>query len=142
MIERVVVRFAGPEDLEWCVVEDEHVTEQIIRHKIVNDEIIIAELDGKQVGYLRLEYLWSTTPYIAVVFVEDDYQKEGIGRKILSFLEDYLRSRGHDRLFSSSTVNEPEPQAWHRAVGFVESGMINEINDDGIGEIFFRKSLN
>lgn len=141
VIERVVVRFAGPEDLGWCVAEDDHVTEQVIRHKIVNDEIIIAELDGKPVGYLRIEYLWSAVPYIAMIFVEDDYQKEGIGRKVLSFLEDYLRSRGHDRLFSSSTVNEPEAQAWHRAVGFVESGIINELNDDGIGEIFFRKSL-
>jgi GNAT superfamily N-acetyltransferase len=141
VIERVVVRFAGPEDLEWCVVEDDRVTEQVIRHKIINDEIIIAEVDGKPIGYLRVEYLWSQVPYIGVVFVEDDYRKEGIGRKILSFLEDYLRSRGYDRLFSSSTVNEPEPQAWHRAVGFVESGMINELNDDGLGEIFFRKSL-
>ena len=141
MSERVVVRLAGPEDLEWCVVEDDHVTEQVIRHKIINDEIIIAEVDGRPIGYLRLEYLWSRVPYIGVVFVDDDYRKEGIGRKILTFLEDNLRSRGHDRLFSSSTVNEPEPQAWHRAVGFVESGMINEIGDDGIGEIFFRKSL-
>jgi hypothetical protein len=39
VIERVVVRLAGPEDLEWCVVEDDHVTEQVIRHKIINDEI-------------------------------------------------------------------------------------------------------
>ena len=52
--ERVIVRFAGPDDLEWCVVEDDHVTEQVIRNKIVKDEIIIAELDGEPIGYLRL----------------------------------------------------------------------------------------
>ena len=141
VIERVIVRFAGPEDLEWCVVEDDHVTEQVIRHKIINDEIIIAEVDGKPIGYLRLEYLWSQIPYIGVIFVEDDYQKEGVGRKILSFLEDYLRSQGHETLLSSSTANEPEPQAWHRAVGFVESGIITELNEGGVGEVFFRKSL-
>jgi len=139
--ERVIVRFAGPEVLEWCVVEDSYVTEQVIRHKIVNDEIIIAELDGQPIGYLRLEYLWSNIPYIGVVFVEDDYRKEGIGRKILAYLEDYLRSRGHDVLYSSSTANEAEPQAWHRSVGFEESGIITGINEGGIGEIFFRKSL-
>ena len=135
--ERVIVRFAGPELLEWCVVSDSHVTEQVIRHKIVNDEIIIAELDGNPIGYLRIEYLWSNIPYIGVVFVLEDYRNEGVGQKILAFLEDYLRSRGHDVLFSSSQANEPAPQAWHRSVGFVESG----INEGGIGEIFFRKSL-
>lgn len=141
VIERVIVRFAGPEVLEWCVVEDVHVTEQIIRHKIINDEIIIAELDGQPIGYLRLEYLWSNVPYIGMVFVMDEYRNEGIGCKILAFLEDYLRSRGHDVLFSSSQANEPEPQAWHRSVGFVEAGIISGINEGGIGEIFFRKSL-
>ncbi|MFX1561404.1 MAG: GNAT family N-acetyltransferase [Promethearchaeota archaeon] len=139
--ERVIVRFAGPELLEWCVVEDSYVTEQVIRHKIVNDEIIIAELDGKPIGYLRLEYLWSNIPYIGVIFVNEDYRNEGIGQKILAFLEDYLRSRGHDVLYSSSQANEPEPQAWHRSVGFVESGIISGINEGGIGEVFFRKSL-
>ncbi|MBE0526209.1 MAG: N-acetyltransferase, partial [Candidatus Thorarchaeota archaeon] len=62
--ERALVRFAGPEDLEWCVVEDVHVTEKVIRNKIVNDEIIVVELDSQLIGYIRLEYLWSTIPYI------------------------------------------------------------------------------
>ncbi|MHA2178874.1 MAG: GNAT family N-acetyltransferase [Candidatus Thorarchaeota archaeon] len=139
--ERVIVRFAGPDDLEWCVVEDNHVTEHIIRNKIVQDEIIIAELDGQPIGYLRLEYLWSTIPYIGVIFVIELYRHEGVGQKILSFLEDCLKSRGHDQLFSSSQANEPEPQAWHRSVGFVESGIISGINEGGIGEVFFRKRL-
>ena len=139
--ERVIVRFAGPEVLEWCVVEDNLVTEQVIRHKIINDEIIIAELDGQPIGYLRLEYLWSNIPYIGVIFVIELYRNEGIGRKILAFLEDHLRSRGHDALYSSSQTNEPEPQAWHRSVGFMESGIISGFNEGGIGEVFFRKSL-
>lgn len=139
--ERVIVRFAGPEDLEWCVVEDSYVTEQVIRNKIVNDEIIIAELDEQPIGYLRLEYLWSNVPYIGLIFVIKLYHHEGIGRKILSFVEDYLRSRGHNQLFSSSQANEPEPQAWHRSVGFAESGIISGINEGAIGEIFFRKPL-
>ena len=141
VIDRVLVRFAGPEDLEWCVVEDGHVTEQVIRHKIVNDEIVIAELDGQPIGYIRIEYLWSIIPYIGLIFVIDLYRKEGVGRKILAYLEDYLRGRGHDALYSSSQANEPEPQAWHRSVGFVESGIISGINEGGIGEVFFRKSL-
>ena len=56
-------------------------------------------------------------------------------------MEDYLRRKGHKLLLSSSTVTEPASQAWHRAVGFQECGILAGINGDGIGEIFFSKSL-
>lgn len=138
---RAIVRFAEPEDLEWCVVEDGYVTEKVIRNKIVNDEIIVVELDGQLIGYIRLEYLWSTTPYIGLVFIIDEYRKAGVGRKMLEFLEEHLRTHGYDVLMSSSQANEPEPQAWHRAIGFEECGMISGLNEGGIGEIFFRKRL-
>jgi GNAT superfamily N-acetyltransferase len=139
--ERVIVRFAGPDDLEWCVVEDDYVTEQIIRHKIVNNEIVLAELDGQSIGYVRIEYLLSTIPYIGVIFVLDEYRHEGIGQMLLSFLIEHLKSLGHDELYSSSQVNEPEAQMWHRGNGFVECGFINGLNEGGIGEVFFRKQL-
>lgn len=139
--DRALVRFAGPDDLEWCVVYDGHVTEKIIRNKIVNDEIIVVELDGQTVGYIRLEFLWSTTPYIGLIFIIDEYRNAGIGRKMVEYLEDYLCAHGHDKLMSSSQANEPEPQAWHRAVGFEECGMLSGLNEGGIGEIFFIKKL-
>ncbi len=139
--ERALVRFAGPEDLEWCVVEDSHVTEKVIRNKIVNNEIIVVELDGLLIGYIRLEFLWSTTPYIGLIFVINEHRNAGIGRKMIDYLEDHLRAHGHDKLMSSSQANEPEPQAWHRAVGFEECGIISGLNEGGIGEIFFRKKL-
>jgi ribosomal protein S18 acetylase RimI-like enzyme len=139
--ERAIVRFAGPEDLEWCVVEDSLVIEKIMRNKIVNDEIIVAEVDGQLAGYIRLEFLWSTIPYIGMFFVLEEYRKAGIGRKMQIFLEEHLSSQGYDFVLSSSHANEPEPQAWYRSVGFEECGIISDINDGGIGEIFFKKRL-
>jgi len=141
MHERALVRFAGPEDLEWCVVEDGLVIEKIMRNKIVNDEIIVVEIDGQLVGYIRMESLWSTIPYIGMFFVVDEYRKEGIGRKMQDFLEEHLRSQGYDFLLSSSHANELEHQAWYRAAGFVECGILTGLNEGGIGEIFFKKRL-
>jgi len=52
-----------------------------------------------------------------------------------------LCDQGFDVLYSSSQVDEPKPQAWHRHMGFEECGVINGINQGDIGEIFFRKRL-
>jgi ribosomal protein S18 acetylase RimI-like enzyme len=81
-------------------------------------------------------------PYIGLILVLPKYRRQGIGRAMLKFVERKLRKKWHKVLLSSSQANEPYPsQAWHRAMGFEECGIISGINEKGIGEVFFRKSL-
>ena len=63
------------------------------------------------------------------------------GRTLLAHVEAELTSRGHAALYSSSQADEPEPQAWHRRMGFDECGLIAGLNPGGVGEVFFRKTL-
>ncbi len=137
----VHVRFATARDVSMVRSFDRYLAEAILRRKIAAREILLAERDGASIGYLRLEYLWSIAPYIAMIHVLPAYRRQGTGRALLSFLESYLRREGHATLYSSSQADEPEPQAWHRHMGFEECGIINGINDGGVGEIFFRKRL-
>ena len=142
MADQIRVRFANRMDLDGCIALDHPaMPAEVIRRKVEQREIIVAEGAGKLVGYLRLEYLWSVVPYVALVWVVDNQRQQGIGRAMLRYLENVLRQQGHAALYSSSQANEPEPQAWHRHVGFEECGFIAGINEGGIGEIFFRKDL-
>ncbi len=136
------VRFAVPADLAACSLYDYRgVAEYVIQHALQHRAVILAECEKDVVGYLRLEYLWSKLPYIALVWVREGDRRQGVGRSMLQFLEEELRRNGHKLLLSSSQVNEPSPQAWHRAVGFKECGALSGINEGGIGEVFFRKEL-
>lgn len=137
---RLVVRFAQPDDLDWCAALD-HIPAAIIARKIAVDEVLVAEKSGQRVGFLRLEYLWSQLPYIALIWVLELYRQQGIGRGLLAFLESFLRTQGHTLLLSSSQVNEPPPQDWHRHMGFEECGILTGINPGGVGEVFFCKTL-
>ena len=76
----------------------------------------------------------------ALIQVLPEYRRQGVGKALLRFIEAFLRDAGHEALYSSSQADEPEPQAWHRYMGFEECGFIAGIND-GVGEVFFRKSL-
>ena len=62
-------------------------------------------------------------------------------RALLQLLEKELHAGGHRTLFSSSQADEPESQAWHRRMGFVESGRLEGVNAGGVDELFFRKEL-
>jgi N-acetylglutamate synthase-like GNAT family acetyltransferase len=136
------VRFANRMDLDRCIALDHPtMSAEVIKRKIEQREIIVAEKAGQLVGYLRFEYLWSLVPYIALIWVVKDQRHQGIGSAVLRYLENVLRERGHTALYSSSQANEPEPQAWHRHAGFKECGFIVGINEGGIGEVFFHKDL-
>lgn len=136
----VTVRFADDGDLSF-VARDGYVSAEIVRQKIGRREVFVAEAGGKPVGYLRLEYLWSKVPYVALVHVLPEHRRGGVGRAMLGFVEGFLRGCGHEALYSSSQADEPEPQAWHRRAGFEECGHIAGINEGGVGELFFRKRL-
>ncbi|TEU08955.1 MAG: GNAT family N-acetyltransferase [Anaerolineales bacterium] len=140
MTEENLVRFATLDDLDF-VARDHYIPTEMVRRKIEQQEVVVAERQGSPVGYARLEYLWSTVPYIALIWVLPEHRRQGAGKAMLRFMEDYLRENGHQQLFSSSQVDEAEPQAWHRHVGFEECGLIGGINDGGVGEVFFRKRL-
>ncbi len=141
MSSEILVREATTADLDF-VRQDGYLSPEIVARKIEWHEVVIAECDGRQVGYVRLEYLWSLVPYIGIIRVSQDHRRRGVGRAMLGFVEATLREQGHTALYSSSQANEPEPQAWHRHMGFEECGIIAGINDGGIGEVFFRKRLN
>jgi N-acetylglutamate synthase-like GNAT family acetyltransferase len=135
----IKIRVASADDLDF-LAEQVYISAEIVRHKIGSGEFMIAEREGKVVGFLQLEYLWSLVPYIALIRVVPAQRRRGIGKRMVEWLEDLLRENGYKTLYSSSQSDEPEPQAWHRHIGFEECGFIAGIND-GTDEIFFRKIL-
>ena len=132
-------RFATAADAS-AVTPHTYVSEAVVRRKTELNEFVVAVSNNELLGFLQLEYLWSKVPYIALIRVFAEHRRMGLGKGMLGFLEDFLRDGGHARLYSSSQADEPEPQEWHRHVGFEECGSIRGIND-GIDEIFFCKEF-
>ena len=142
MTETISVRFAEIDDLDYCRRMDlDHITLEKLESLIRQKEVILAVVNNIPVGYLRIEYLWHNIPYIGLILVDNNHRKIGVGKSLLAFIENHLKSNGYTFLYSSSQVNEPEPQQWHRHVGFEECGIIDRINQGDIGEIFFRKHI-
>jgi L-amino acid N-acyltransferase YncA len=137
----ITVRFACKKDLEECLAMDGSDRADIISNKIEMHEIIVAERAGELIGYLRIEYLWARLPFISLITLKPEYRKKGIGSLMLRYLTEFLEINGFDVLLSSSQVNEAEPQQWHRSKGFVECGMLAGMNENGIGEVFFKLNL-
>ena len=138
--EKITVRTAEPDDLDE--INQYHcLTRKEILRKIENNEIFLLIVDGLPAGQLRIMFLWSQVPIIELIYIDPTFRKHGYSRALLGTVEAHLRGRGYDVLYSSSQMDEPEPQAWHRHMGFEACGVIDGLNEGEIGEVFFRKAL-
>ncbi|XID94835.1 GNAT family N-acetyltransferase [Paenibacillaceae bacterium WGS1546] len=138
----VTYRYGNLKDSIAVFARDPQISAHLLIWKLQNQEIILA-IDEKAglIGYLRLEYLWSKYPYIGLIVVQPDYRGRGIGANLLAFAQDHLKRKGLRDLYSSSQANESRPQEWHRKMGFRECGILNDINEGKVGEVFFVKSI-
>ena len=132
------VRAAGRGDLPWLAAHDGHLSEPELAVKVDAGEMLVAEADGRPVGLLRLDHLWSSVPFVALVRVLPEARRRGAGRALVEAARAEARERGAPLLLSSATGEEPEAIAWHRAVGFEEWGVLPGLDEGGAGEVFFR----
>ena len=138
--EVIEVRTAGPDDLEY--INQHHcLTSKEILRKIENDEIFLLIVDGVSAGQLRIMFLWSQVPIIELIYIDRTFRKRGYSHVLLGTVEAHLRKHDCEVLFSSSQMDEPKPQAWHRHMGFEACGVIDGLNEGGIREVFFKKAL-
>jgi GNAT superfamily N-acetyltransferase len=116
-INQIAVRKATRADPAF-VASDGQLPDEAFAESIDRGRAYVAEIaGGERVGFARLEYLWSKVPYLALIRVAEQHRRHGVGRALLQAIGHDLRATGHDALYSSSQVDEPEPQAWHRHVG-------------------------
>ncbi|BAB80881.1 hypothetical protein [Clostridium perfringens] len=69
-----VIRFANQKDLKATMEFDLHKNEEVISNKIDMKEVIVAELDNKVVGCLKIEYIWTHIPFISYIVVRMDLE--------------------------------------------------------------------
>lgn len=134
-------RPAGEGDLPILAALDSWPSRETWLRKIDNGEVVVV-LDGAEVvGLARFSVLWTTVPFLGLIVVRENRRGHGLSRVLLEGLCDHLRARGFVALLSSSQTDEPGPQAWHLHVGFQSNGIIENIADEGVGELVYRLLL-
>lgn len=136
----VNIRFAEKGDIDF-LLDNTHLSESQISIKMLNHELIITHNNSENIGLLVLDLLWNHIPFIAYIWVAENHRNRGIGKELLSFLEIFLLNKNEKVLFSSSMETAAQAKNWHKRMGFLETGIIHNINNGNVGEVFFRKEL-
>lgn len=140
--DNITVRYATTEDLETSHAFDPAVPKHRLKRKIEEKEVILASLNTNEIaGYLRFEYLWSKRPFIGSIEVKPNAQRNGIGTTMLNWFIQQMQQAKHQTIYSSTMFDNQLSQNWHRKNNFHECGAMTGINRDGIGELFFSRSI-
>src|SRR5437667_9307576 len=109
----------------------EPVTSQAVQRRIDQangiETLVVAEGDGQILGFasLRLVPSLDSTPYaeLSDLFVARPYRRQGVGRRLLEFIEHLSRERGADRLVLTTGLKNVDAQWFYRAVGFEDQAL-------------------
>ncbi len=87
------------------------------------DRVIVAELDGRVVGlaHLHIAKLLHVTGSIGRVMafvVHADHLRQGIGRRLMSEMEDIARAGGCARIELTSGIHRDGAHAFYQALGY------------------------
>src|SRR5919204_6197827 len=101
-------------------------TEEEVVHLIGSGEIVVAELDHRIVGCMRIHFLDATTADFGMLAADPGHRGTGIGRELFRFAEGEARRMGADMLQLELLVprdwTHPSKEfllGWYTRIGYV-----------------------
>jgi ribosomal protein S18 acetylase RimI-like enzyme len=131
--------YASELDFEFIPGNDRHVSKQLIKNKLKEKEIMVAkDQENKVIGWLRYNYFWDNTPFMNMLYLNENYRNKGIGKELVEFWENEMKIKGY-KLVMTSTLSNEKAQHFYRKLGYKDSGSL--LLDDEPLEIIFTKSI-
>ena len=124
---------AGWINLRYCLWPDcpleRHALE--VEQILTGDGVVVlakvgSELVGMAEVSIRRDHVEGTTeapvPYLEGWFVAEKFRRQGIGRALLQFAEDWSRKKGFRELASDAEIDNTHSIRLHGTLGFREAG--------------------
>ncbi len=110
--------------------------EALLKEGIEKQEIYVA-LDERFecVGYIwfALSKMFYKFPYVRQIAVRKEFRGQGIGKKLLSFVEE-IAFKDWPKLFITVSDFNKRAKKLYQEIGFEEVGFIPDLFIDGVGE--------
>lgn len=125
-LDRIVYRYAALDDLDAIIAlraqeqSPERASAGDVRHYLVNGVTVVAELDGRIIGFRYGERFCGDIFAGTLFIVDHAYRAHGVGTKLSKFMFDELRKQGYRLAITGNSDYYPpmygavEGGKWHR----------------------------
>ncbi|MDQ0900961.1 MULTISPECIES: GNAT family N-acetyltransferase [unclassified Paenibacillus] len=115
---------ATASDYGYIREHDHHILENLILPKIKRNEIyILRNQDESEIGWMRYGYFWDNTPFMNMIWIDEQYRGKGLGKQSVLIWEDEMKQNGFKLVMTSTLANE-EAQHFYRNLGYRDAGCL------------------
>lgn len=120
----MTIRYVKESDRAFWYSLDRHLPEEEFIKKVRDKMGYIAEENGMPVGILRYSLFWDNTPFLNLLFVDWNVQKQGYGTALMEYWENEMREKDYKEVLLSTQVDE-DAQHFYRKLGYRDCGCLN-----------------
>lgn len=130
---------AADSDCGYIRGHDRHISGSLIQVKIRAKEIYIVRDENEiNIGWMRFGYFWDNTPFMNMLWIDEQHRGKGAGRMVVHFWEHEMKNNGYKLVMTSTQANE-EAQHYYRKLGYRDAGCL--ILENEPMEIILTKKL-
>lgn len=122
------IEFATEADIDYISERDKHLARTLTPTKIMAREIYILRESNQAIGWMRFNYFWDNTPFMNLIWIDEPYRGQGLGKDVVLHWEEQMRERGFQVVMTSTQSNE-EAQHFYRKLGYVDVGCLLQEKD-------------
>ena len=115
------IRHVELQDKAGWYLLDRNLPEDGFDEKIRNKQGYVLVDEGKIVGVLRYNLFWDNTPFCTLLFIDEKFRGQGLGRLLMDRWESDMKSQDYGMVMTSTQVDE-EAQHFYRKLGYKDCG--------------------
>jgi len=117
------IHIAVHSDYDFIVDRDKHVKKELVKRKIEEEEIYILQESDRKIGWMRFNYFWDHTPFMNMLWIDDEYRGRGYGKKVVCYWEEEMKKKGFESVMTS-TQSDEGAQHFYRKLGYKDAGCL------------------
>ena len=133
------LEYATEAHIPFIEENDYHLRKELIPSKITGHEIyLIRDNQETIIGWMRYGYFWDNIPFMNMIWIDEPYRGQGIGKQAVNMWERDMQRKGYGMVMTSTQADE-EAQHFYRKLGYKDAGCL--LLDSQPLEILLTKKL-
>ncbi len=109
MKNKISIKAAELTDMAAILLYDKHISANELKNSIIQNKVLVAKRNDELAGWLRWNLFWDNTPFLNMLFLLDEYRRQGYGRQLVLFWEEQMKQNG---------------QHFYRKLGYSDAGCL------------------